>query len=71
MKTFKTKYLATILVVGLICPLGVFLTSCGLDEEVDKLSETVNAVSDPVERGLTWIAVAIVANGILRALFNK
>jgi hypothetical protein len=71
MNFLKTKYLATILVVGLICLLGVFLSSCGLDKEIDKVSETVNAVSDPVERGLTWVAVAIVVNGILRALFNK
>lgn len=27
--------------------------------------------TDPIERGLSYIAAAIVTNGVLRALFNK
>lgn len=49
----------------LFCGCGVF------KEKINEVKQSVMAIQDPTERGLVWIAIAIVVSAVIRAHFNK
>lgn len=48
----------------LLVPL--FLVGCG-----EAIKDAAAGINNPVERGLMYVATAIIFNGVFRALFNK
>lgn len=49
----------------------VLISGCGAQEAVDSVEASVEAIIDPTEGGLCWVAIAIFASGAMRAIFNK
>ena len=43
----------------------------GCSKEVDSFNEKIAATSDPTERGLLYVAAAIVVAAIIRGIMNK
>lgn len=61
MKTFlRFGHVVAIGLIVLLCVSG-----CGIGSEVDSIKETIKTLQDPNERGLCWLALAVVIHGIL------
>lgn len=43
----------------------IFLSGCGIRDS--ELVETINAIPDPTERGLFYVAIAIILAAIIRS----
>jgi len=66
-----------IILIGIIC-VGLWLIVSGIASILEStnsfISSTTNDlkfIHDPTERGLMWVAIAIVINSIIKTIFNK
>ncbi len=48
---------------------GFLSINCG--DPIREITKTIDAMPDPTERGLMYIAFAIIFSAIIRAIFNK
>lgn len=66
----KNNVIRTAVLFILITLLCLLLSSCGLNEKANEVADVVSKVPDPIERGLIWVAIAIVLNGVIRGIMN-
>lgn len=61
----KTGYMAMVSLIFLLA------SGCGISENIEAKKQAVMAIQDPTERGLAYIAIAILLAGLMRAIYNK
>jgi len=61
MKTLKTK---KIFLIAVLFSAGLCLTGCG-EQEGPTISEQISMMPDPTERGLVYVAIAIIVHGFV------
>lgn len=61
-----------IMAVGLMYLLSVALTGCAaIEQEYNSGKDWIFSIQDPTERGLAYIAAAILMSAIIRAIANR
>ena len=64
------KKLLLITEILLVAGITLGFVGCGLNEEIDIQKRAIAAISNPIERGMVYIAISVVINAIIRGIMN-